>query len=680
MEGKYRLEAADYAVIAGHFLLTVGVGIWSTVKSNRGTARGYFLAGRDMSWWLVGLSLYVSNIGSSSFIGLAGAASANGIAVVCYELSGLFCILLLGFFFVPVYISAGVYTMPEYLLKRFGSQRLEVYLAVQNLLLFAFTKLSAEIFAGTVIVKEVLGWDQMLSVLLLMVATALYTVLGGLAAVIYTDALQTFVLLIGAVILAVIAMVRVGGYGAMEAGYMLSVPNATKYLNTSCGLPEPDAFHILREATDPNYPWTGVVFGATVLSSWYFCTDQVLVQRTLSARNTLHAKAGSILAAYLKVLPLFLMVWPGMISRVLFTDDVACSTPEECNRVCGNANGCANIAYPKLVLELMPTGLRGLMLAAMLAALMSSLTSIFNSGSTVFTINVWKKIRKNASEWELMIVGRVFVLVFIGFSVVWLPIVGGAKDGQLFNYLQSIASYLAPPILACFGLGVAWKRINEPGAFWGMMVGLVLGLARMIADFALPAPPCGLPDSRPWILKDFHYLNYAFALFIVCIIVTITVSMFTKPQPEEELARLTWGTRYDCHPSEITTGRDNEGLDVSTTTVATATSGGIETIELSQKSLEEIRSYEEDIIHKSMDSWSIASADVQKPTPTWKKVIYWICGHTPQNENEHVEDHEKADRKLAAMAMEENPKWRRIINVNLIVCLGVGAFLWGFFG
>ncbi|XP_013395907.1 sodium/glucose cotransporter 4 [Lingula anatina] len=570
--------------------------------------------------------------------------------------------------------------MPEYLLKRFGSQRLEVYLAVQNLLLFAFTKLSAEIFAGTVIVKEVLGWDQMLSVLLLMVATALYTVLGGLAAVIYTDALQTFVLLIGAVILAVIAMVRVGGYGAMEAGYMLSVPNATKYLNTTCGLPEPDAFHILREATDPNYPWTGVVFGATVLSSWYFCTDQVLVQRTLSARNTLHAKAGSILAAYLKVLPLFLMVWPGMISRVLFTDDVACSTPEECNRVCGNANGCANIAYPKLVLELMPTGLRGLMLAAMLAALMSSLTSIFNSGSTVFTINVWKKIRKNASEWELMIVGRVFVLVFIGFSVVWLPIVGGAKDGQLFNYLQSIASYLAPPILACFGLGVAWKRINEPGAFWGMMVGLVLGLARMIADFALPAPPCGLPDSRPWILKDFHYLNYAFALFIVCIIVTITVSMFTKPQPEEELARLTWGTRYDCHPSEITTGRDNEGLDVSTTTVATATSGGIETIELSQKSLEEIRSYEEDIIHKSMDSWSIASADVQKPTPTWKKVIYWICGHTPQNENEHVEDHEKADRKLAAMAMEENPKWRRIINVNLIVCLGVGAFLWGFFG
>ncbi|XP_064616369.1 sodium/glucose cotransporter 4-like [Liolophura sinensis] len=644
------LHWADYLIIIIHFIITVAVGLYSTWKSNRGTANSYFLAGRDMKWWAVGMSLYVSNIGSTSFVGMSGAASAHGLSVICYEFSGIFSLLLLGFYFVPIYIASGAFTMPEYLKKRFGGNRCQIYLATQNMLLFVFVKLSAEIYAGSIIIQQTLGWSLYPSVLMLLIITAFYTLVGGLTAVIYTDVLQTVVLLLGAVILAILGFVEVGGYQEMVTRYMAGVPNVTGISgndsNNSCLLPDESAFHIFRPITDHAYPWLGTFFGANILSAWYFCTEQVLVQRSLAAKNLNHAKAGSILAGYMKILPIFLMVWPGMISRALYADDVACADPVRCKAVCGNPRGCSNIAYPLLVIRLMPIGLRGLMLAAMVAAFMSSLTSIFNSASTVFTIDMWKRVRKGATEKELMVVGRIFIVVFAAVSVAWLPIVATGQSGQLFNYIQSVSSYLAPPVLACFTVGSLWARITEPGAFYGLLVGLVLGVIRMVCDFIWTSPGCGQPDYRPGIIANFHYLHYAMFLFAVSIIVTIVVSLLTTPIPGEQLVGVTWFTR-EVPPPEPKAVSDEES----------ETDGLVKTLEVVDRPTE--------------------VANINKPS-FFTRLVGWICG-TFSSQRMTPEQQEALNKKMIQMALSVDPKWRKIITLNGIVLFAIGAFVWGYF-
>uniref|UniRef100_A0A8C5IJ25 Sodium/myo-inositol cotransporter 2 n=1 Tax=Junco hyemalis TaxID=40217 RepID=A0A8C5IJ25_JUNHY len=265
--------------------------------------------------------------------------------------------------------------------------------------------LQVDMYAGALFIQQALHWDLYIAVAGLLAITAVYTVSGGLAAVIYTDALQTLIMLIGAVSLMVFSFIEVGGLEGLQAKYFGAIPSIRQE-NSSCGLPRADAFHIFRDPVSSDLPWPGVLVGMTIPSLWYWCTDQVIVQRSLAAKNLSHAKGGSLMTSYLKILPLFMMVMPGMISRVLFPDLVACADPEICQKICGNPSGCSDIAYPKLVLELLPVGLRGLMMSVMIAALMSSLTSIFNSSSTIFTMDLWKHLRPRCSEWELMVVGR----------------------------------------------------------------------------------------------------------------------------------------------------------------------------------------------------------------------------------------------------------------------------------
>uniref|UniRef100_A0A673IE14 Solute carrier family 5 member 2 n=1 Tax=Sinocyclocheilus rhinocerous TaxID=307959 RepID=A0A673IE14_9TELE len=444
---------ADISVIIAYFLVVIAVGIWSTFRTNRGTVGGYFLAGRTMVWWPVGTSLFASNIGSGHFVGLAGTAAASGIAVGGFEWNALFIVLLLGWVFVPVYLTAGVITMPQYLKKRFGRTRISLYLSVISLLLYTFTKISVDMFSGAVFIQQALGWNIYLAVIALLCITALYTVTGGLAALMYTDTVQTFVIIAGALW---DSFYEVGGYGALLEKYSLSLPSQ-RSLNISehCYTPREDAFHLLRDPTTGDLPWPGVLFGIAIIGSWYWCTDQ----RCLAARSLTHVKAGCILCGYLKLLPMFLMVFPGMISRGLYPDEVGCVEPSICKEVCGTAVGCSNIAYPKLVVSVMPTGLRGLMLAVMLAALMSSLASIFNSSSTLFTMDIWTRIRPQARDKELMIVGRVWILCIVAISICWIPVVQAAQSGQLFDYIQSVTSYLAPPIAAVFSLAIFVKRV-----------------------------------------------------------------------------------------------------------------------------------------------------------------------------------------------------------------------------
>lgn len=553
------LHWGDVLVVILYFVGVIIIGLWSAKKS-RGDLSGYFLASRSMHWIPVGASLFASNIGSGHFIGLAGSGAADGIAVAGFELNAMFVLILLGWVFLPVYTAAATYTMPEYLRLRFGGQRIRIYLSVLAILLYIFTKVSADLYAGALFIKRAMGWEGesglYVSIIVLLLVAAAFTIGGGLTAVIWTDLVQTVLMIAGSCVLSVMAFVATGGYNALIEGYFNSQPspNVTAYdsNNKSCSSVKPDAMHLFRSSVpgESAYPWTGMTFGLTVSAVWYWCSDQVIVQRTLAAKNMVHAKAGVVLAAALKVLPLYLLVFPGMAARVLYPDTVACSDPKICRATCNVASGCSNLAYIELVLNLLPNGLSGLMLAVMLAALMSSLTSIFNSASTLFTIDIYTRMRPKASELEQVIAARAFVVFMTAVSIAWIPVINSSSSSQLFVYIQSITSFLAPPICAVYVLAVFWPRTNEQGAFWGMMIGLVIGLIRFITEFSYSVPACGSneEDTRPsWIKKiifDVHFLHFGCILFVIVVVSIIIISMLTEPIPSECLHRLTFWSRH----------------------------------------------------------------------------------------------------------------------------------------
>nr|XP_005887340.1 PREDICTED: sodium/glucose cotransporter 5 isoform X4 [Bos mutus] len=512
-----QLTVVDIAIIAVYFALNVAVGIWSSCRASRNTVRGYFLAGRDMTWWPIGASLFASSEGSGLFIGLAGSGAAGGLAVAGFEWNATYVLLALAWVFVPIYLSSEIVTMPEYMQKRYGGQRIRMYLSVLSLLLSVFTKISIDLYAGALFVHICLGWNFYLSTVIMLAITALYTIAGGLTAVIYTDALQTLVMVAGAVILTIKAFEQIGGYEQLAEAYAQAVPSRT-ISNTTCHVPRADAMHMFRDPYTADLPWTGMTFGLTIMAAWYWCTDQVIVQRSLSARDLNHAKGGSILASYLKMLPMGLMVMPGMISRVLFP------------------------------------GLRGLMVAVMMAALMSSLTSIFNSSSTLFTMDIWRRLRPRAGERELLLVGRLVIVVLVGVSVAWIPVLQGSNGGQLFIYMQSVTSSLAPPVTAVFVLGIFWRRAHEQGAFWGLMAGLAVGATRLVLEFLHPAPPCGHPDTRPPILHGVHYLHFAVALFLLSGAVVVAGSLLTPHPQGVQIQSLTWWTLAQDLPLGVKTG------------------------------------------------------------------------------------------------------------------------------
>ncbi|XP_053550893.1 sodium/myo-inositol cotransporter 2 [Bombina bombina] len=656
---KKALEAVDIVVLVLYFVFVLAVGLWSMWSTKRSTVTGYFLAGKSMVWWPVGASLFSSNVGSGHFIGLAGSGAASGIAVTAYEWNGLFCVLALAWLFLPIYISAGVTTMPEYLQRRFGGKRIQIYLAVLYLFIYIFTKISVDMYAGALFIQQALHWDLYVAVIGLLVITAIYTVAGGLAAVIYTDTLQTVIMIIGALVLMVYSFIEVGGYSALEEKYFNAIPKSHQGHNGTCGLPRDDAFHIFRDPLTSDLPWPGVLVGMTIPSLWYWCTDQVIVQRSLSAKNLSHAKGGSLLAAYLKVLPLFLMVLPGMISRILFTDQVACADPELCKKICGNPSGCSDIAYPKMVIELLPTGLRGLMMSVMIAALMSSLTSIFNSASTIFTMDLWRHMRPRCREWELMIVGRVFVLVLVVVSILWIPLVQASQGGQLFIYIQSISSYLQPPVAVVFMAGCFWKRTNEKGAFWGLTIGLVVGIIRMVLDFVYTAPQCDQPDTRPGVVKYVHYLYLSMILGLLTLIIVVVVSLWTEPPSKEMTSRLTWFTRFDAAPKTL-----------EDTTCNNVTQNGGSVVENVPDKND--TSSTEGIIETSTD-------DAPSQTSKFKKAILWICGMNSKDKDGDTQA-SPAPLESAEVLLHEGFAVKQLLNINLIMCTSAAVFLWAYFG
>eukprot|EP00057_Strongylocentrotus_purpuratus_P030522 XP_781922.3 PREDICTED: sodium/myo-inositol cotransporter [Strongylocentrotus purpuratus] len=639
------LGAWDFVAIVVYFVLVLLVGLYSLCRSNRGTVSGYFLAGRYMTWLPVGASLFASNIGSEHFVGLAGSGAAAGIGVAAFELNACLLVQLLGWVFLPVYIASGVSTLPEYMAKRFGGSRIRVYLAMLSLILYIFTKISVDLYSGALFIQEALHWNLYLSIILLLALTAVCTVTGGLAAVIYTDTLQFFIMIIGAFILMIMSFVRIGGYEQLRVKYMNAIPNTTiQNPDTSCGYPREDSFQMLRHPTNSDMPWAGFLFGQTPASIWYWCTDQMMVQRALASKSLSHAQGGCIFAGYIKFLPMFLMVLPGMISRVMFPDEVACSTAETCMAVCGSTTGCSNIAYPRLVMSVLPMGLRGVMLAVMLAALMSDLTSIFNSTSTLFTIDVWTYFRRRFSKKEpgvreLMLVGRLVVLVLVVIAILWVPIIQEIQGGQLFIYIQEISAYLAPPIASTYLVAILWTRGNEEGCFWALCAGFFVGGIRMILDFVYRAPPCwGEPIYRPSIVANMHYMYFALFLFWFTILVNVVVSLLTDPQDPRKLIRTTWWTRLSRVERE----------DELTVTEE-------ETKEMEKD--DEVRSDERSHVRRAYD---------------------WFCGYDDTAKGKELLK-EQQERLSKITSLKQDPRAKVFLNINLVLIIGVTTFMYLFY-
>ncbi|KAI0990417.1 hypothetical protein GJ496_000552 [Pomphorhynchus laevis] len=544
--GNVNIHWADGLVLALYFMVVIGFGIWSSCQ-NRGSIGGYFLAGRNMHFVLVGASLFASNIGSGHFIGLAGTAADSGLSIAGFEINAIFTLILLGWLYAPVYIHAGVYTMPEYLKRRFGGQRIRVFLAVVALLLSIFTKISVDLFAGALFLQQALNWNIYVSVIFLVVLAALFTIGGGLTAVIWTDFIQTIIMIIGAFILMSIGFARLGGLQKLKEYYPYAISNYTLLSKTQCGITPPYYYSFMRPL-DSDLPWLASI-GFTISGMWYWCSDQVIVQRTLAAKNMDHVRAGCLLAGVIKLLPLFMMAFPGMISKTLWPNEIGCSKSEICSTICGSSGGCNDVAFPLLVLRLMPIAIRGLMLAVMIAALMSSLTSIFNSSSTIFTVDIYQILRAKAREWELMIVGRVFVLFLVIVSILWIPVIQAFQNSRLFEYIQSITSFLSPPIASLYFFAIFSKRINEEGAFWSLIGGFVIGLIRFGWEFSYSVPSCssGLPNTMHPAVQ-LHYLYFGILLFVLSAVILFVVSYMTKPIPYECIYGLTFFDRYDDRP------------------------------------------------------------------------------------------------------------------------------------
>jgi SSS family solute:Na+ symporter len=499
-----QLAAIDWIIIAAYFVLVFGVAIWATrrEKTAQKTSTGYFLAGRHAGWFIVGASLFASNIGAEHLVGLAGTGAASGVAVGQFEVLASLILLLLAWVFVPFYLQSGVFTMPEFLERRYskGARR---YLAIVSIIGYVLTKISVTIAAAGIVFETLMGVDFWTGALVVVVATGVYTIFGGLTAVLYTDLLQLFVLIGGAITVTVAGLAALGGWDVM----VQSVGS--------------DFLSLWKPASDPNFPWTGIIFGAPILGVWYWCTDQFIVQRVLSARNQDQARRGSLFGGYLKLLPLFLFVIPGVVAHALAKQGrITLEQPDQ--------------ALPTLVGALLPAGLRGVVVAGLLAALMSSLSGVFNSCATLITWDVYREARPRASERQLVLVGQASTAVLVGFGLLWIPLMK-LVSGTLYQYLQSVQAYISPPIAAVFLVGVFWRRVNARGAMTALLLGFALGMGRLVAELMKGS-------LSGWLLvyADINFLHFAVLLFLVCTAALVIVSLASPPPPYEKVAGLTY--------------------------------------------------------------------------------------------------------------------------------------------
>jgi solute:Na+ symporter, SSS family len=527
------MEILDWAVLAIYFCLIVAI-VWRSSRQQN-TSADYFLAGRHVGWFAVGCSLFASNIGSEHIVGLAGSGANNGMAQAHWELHA-WILMLLAWVFVPFYYRSGVFTMPEFLERRFSAKTRWV-LSVVSLVAYVFTKVSVTVYAGAIVFQTLLPetfgspdnafWVGAFSTVIL---TGIYTVLGGLRAVIYTEVAQTFVLLLGSGLITFLGLRELGGWGELVAS----------------ARPLSDQFALWRPNSDPNFPWLGVMIASPVVGIWYWCTDQYIVQRTLAARSLTDARRGAIWGGFLKVWPVMIFLIPGMIGFALHQKGLLTipSRPE------GGLLGDA--VFATMVQSLLPVGLRGLVVAGLLSALMSSLASLFNSCATLFTVDIYEKLRPGQSERTLITVGRIATAGVVTAGLIWIPIMKKISEGNtgLYDYLQNVQGFLAPPITAVFLLGLFWTRTTAQAALTGLVVGFILGMGKLTLQTM--ARSGGLSADGGLLAEIGAFNGYYFSgvLFVFSLVLIVAVSLVTPPPPAEQIRGLSYGSQTPQQKAE----------------------------------------------------------------------------------------------------------------------------------
>src|SRR5688572_13892751 len=529
-------SAFDWGVVALYFIANTAICIWAVLAKGKNT-EDYFLASRSAGWFLIGSSIFASNIGAEHLIGLAGSGASDGMAFAHWELHS-YLVLVLGWIFAPFYLRANVFTTPEFLERRYNPAT-RTFLSFIFLVSYVLTKASVTIFAGAFAIQTILGYDVInlpllgetdffwFSAMALVVVTGVFVIFGGMRSVLWTEAMHVPVLLAGSTVLLIVGLNAIGGLDALKAA-------------------NPDTIHLWRplsttpETTgfpgflfDPSAtPWLGVLLCSPIIGLWYWCTDQYIVQRVLTARGLKEARRGTIFAAYLKLAPVFIFLLPGMIAVALFKQ----GTPGF-ESIGTNPQG----AFPVLVSNMLPEGLRGLVLAGMLSALMSALASLFNSTATLFTVDFYKRLRPQSSETHLVNVGRLATAGIIVLGMLWIPLLQGIGKQGLYGYLQLVQSLLAPSIAAVFMAGIFSRRVTPKSGLWGLVAGFVIGMLRLALQAWHEKGGMEFPGFIQGFV-DINWLYFSFLLFVFTCAVIFVVSRFTPKASTEQLAGLTYSS------------------------------------------------------------------------------------------------------------------------------------------
>lgn len=513
------LSTLDWLVIAAYF--TALVALVASVTRRQQTSTDYFLAGRNVGFFAIGASIFASNIGSEHIVGLAGQGASTGLAMAHYELHA-WIVVLLAWVFVPFYYRSGVFTMPEFLERRFGPGPRWI-LSLVSLAAYVLTKVSVTVYAGAIIFATLLpdtfGSPQAafwIGAVVTVLLTGIYTVAGGLRAVLYTDAAQAVVLILGSASITWFGLGQLGGWEELQA---FTANNVADYA-------------LWRPLSDPEFPWLGILIASPIVGIWYWCTDQYIVQRTLAAKDLRAARRGALWGAFLKVWPVFIFLIPGLIGAALNERGLLQIPADASGGLVGDQ------VFPTMVVSLLPAGLRGLVVAGLLAALMSSLSSLFNSTATLFTVDIYEKCRPQATEQQIVNVGRLATGVVIVLGLIWIPIMPAISEGGLYQYLQNVQGYLAPPITAVFLLGIFNQRINSRGAVWGMSLGFILGMTKLVLQAIFGAGKIENPAFLAAI-ADFNFLYFSGVLFLICVTVIVAASHTSAPPKPEQIRGLT---------------------------------------------------------------------------------------------------------------------------------------------
>lgn len=598
------MHSIDWVVIALYFGL-IGFVAWWYGRHQKDTT-DYFLAGRNAGWIVIGASIFTSNIGSEHIVGLAGQGAATGMAMAHWELHA-WCLIVLAGLFVPFYYKSGVATIPEFLEKRF-SARTRLVLSCVSLVAYVFTKVSVTVFAGAIVFQALLpdtfGSPQnafWIGAFATVIITGVYTVFGGMRAIMNTATPQAVIILIGSFVITYIGLSRLSGGTGVMAGWgelvAASKTNAAEFAlwrpTTLDGIFDPNAF-----------PALGILIASPIIGLWYWCTDQYIVQRALSAKNLSTARRGALFGGLLKVWPVLIFLIPGMIGwaldkkynaaehdpAMMQTYNLDISKAEQTEIVVqanarlremntaseGKPAGFfiprelkereiklesgetkrmfaltikGDQVFPTLVTSLLPAGIRGLIVACLLAALMSSLASLFNSSASLFTVDIYEKMRPGQTERHLLLVGRIATTVVVGLGMIWIPVMAKISGGGLYQYLQSVQGYLAPPITAVFFLGLFWNRINSAGATCGLVGGFLLGMFKLTVQAFYGT---GKIENPEWLrlIGDFNFLYASGALFAASAIIMVVVSLMTPPPPPEKIKGLTYSSIHEGRAAE----------------------------------------------------------------------------------------------------------------------------------